>query len=68
MGLFGGKSQETRIPILETVYMDFQEKMVEHMRSEELSFGEVKDTLKEIVAHIDSAQKDNEKSLIQHEV
>ena len=62
MSIFG-KSDDTRISILETQFVEFQNQMVNHMSVEELSFSEVKSSLKDIIVHIDVAQKDNEKAL-----
>lgn len=45
---------------MEAQFKDFQVQMNKHMVEEEASFNEMKESLKEIVGHIDAAQKENE--------
>lgn len=45
---------------MESQFKDFQVQMNKHMVEEEASFNEMKSSLKDIVGHIDAAQKENE--------
>lgn len=58
-----GKSHETRIAILETIFIEFQDRMGDHMESEDSARKEIKETLKDVINHIDTAQKNNEVAL-----
>jgi len=54
-----GKSHDIKIALLEQMFGEFQNRMEEHMEDEESARGDIKDSLKDVISHIDIAQKNN---------
>lgn len=57
--MFFGKSDDTRITVLEQQFPQFQQQMVDHMRNEEVAFEKMTIAIKDIGVHIDLAQEKN---------
>ena len=53
-------SDDVRLSVLESLFKDFQKHMRLHMENEEISFKELKSTLKEIIGMINLVQKEQE--------
>ena len=57
--MFGNKGHEARISVIEARFEQFQLSMTSHMDIEEKTFSELKDQMKELMNHIDVANKEN---------
>ena len=56
--------QIERITVIETLFVEFQKRMDEHLNNEDQCFVEMKASMKDIIQHIDKAQQENDKSLL----
>lgn len=55
--MFGVNQQHSRLCVIEATFKEFQETMSKHMRETESNSSEVRAALKDIIKHIDDAQK-----------
>ena len=55
----GKEDQHSRLCVLESLFAQFQQQAIDRMEMEESSLSEIKVSIKEVISHIDQAQKEH---------
>lgn len=55
----GKEDQHSRLCVLESLFTQFQQQAIDRMEMEESSLSEIKVSIKEVISHIDQAQKEH---------